>query len=215
MNPNNSNTSKGCLSWVKGLGAGLLGLLTAAASCAAIMQYIQSSGGTADPKSNDVQVVVVTSEPASYDSTASNASSPQSNGASISAQDRQAVETFLQSAVSAEIAAFQYGDSSYANMFAGAALQALQTQILELNARGVYLDARFDYTNSYIRDIRLPQSNQIEVDWCEYWAGDFYERQTGTLIESSPWRLIAETILIESLNDSIYITQMASGQTFC
>jgi hypothetical protein len=208
MAENTSNNSKGCLSWFKGLGGALAGLLTIAASCAGIMQYIESSGQQQAPASNSVNVVVVTSQPVS---------NAQANSASISPEDWQAIEGFLREAVIAEITAYQYGDPSYATMFYGDALQAIQDQILDLNTRGVLRSAYFDYENSYIRDIRVGQNNQIEVDSCEYWANDYYERSTGSLIGSDQWMLVPQTITIEYLNANFYITSVSfhTGQAFC
>lgn len=77
--------------------------------------------------------------------------------------------------------------------------------------------AQFDYENSYIDDIRITQNNKIEVDSCEYWANDYYDRQTGTFIDSDPWELVPQTITIEQLNANFYITSIAfyTGQAFC
>ena len=209
MNPNNSNTSKGCLSWVNGLAAVILGLLTAAASCAGIMQYINSAAATPTPPPNPV--IVITGEPAS------NPSNAQASVVNVSAEDWQAVENFLGGAVVAEIAAYQYNDASYASMFYGDALQSIQNQILDLSSRGVFRSARFDYDNSYIYDIRFGQNNRIEVDSCEYWASDYYDQLTGNLLGSDDWALVPQTIVIENVNAGYYVTSIAfyTGQAFC
>ncbi len=204
------NKSKGCLGWVSGVGAALVGLLTAGASCAAILQYIESTPPTQAPQSNPAAVIVITSEPASNNT--------QSNSVqtSVSAEEWQAVESFLMQAVAAEIAAYQYGDPSYATMFYGDALQALQGEILDLNSRGLLMDPHFDYNNSYLNDIRVGQ-NRIEVDSCEYWSSDYYDRASGQLIGSDPSALVPQTITIEFLNDNFYITAISfhTGQSFC
>ena len=204
---NESNISKGCLNWFKGLGAALFGLLTAAASCAGIMQYIQSNGTGEAPPANP-GVVVVTSVPAS---------NAQANIASVSPEQWQAIQDFLSGAVVAEITAYQYGDPAYASMFYGDALQTIQNEITDLNSRGVALSARFDYDNSYIQDIRVTQNQWIEVDSCEYWSNEYYDRVTGSLIGTDDWKLIPQTITIEYLNSSFYITSIAffTGQAFC
>lgn len=207
MDTNNSNNSKGCFGWFKGVGAVLFGLLTAAASCTGIMQYLDSTANRQAPASNPVSVVVVTSEPAS---------NVQANIASVSPEDWQAVESFLQEAVVAETTAYQYGDASYASMFYGDALLSLQNQIQDLNSRGVLADAHFDYVNSYLHDVRIVQ-NHIEVDSCEYWANDYYNRLTGELLGSDSSKLVPQTITIELLNGTLYITSIAfyTGQAFC
>lgn len=213
MNVNNQNTSKGCLSWFKGLGGLLLGLLTAAASCAGILQFVTSINPTPTPQANS-GYIASTSVPVSN---VSNASDTQANVSTVSATEWQAVANFLQNAVAAEIAAYQYGDASYANMYYGDALQTLQSQISDLNAKGIYLVESFDVNKSYIHAIREPDGSHIEVDSCEYWASDYYDRQTGNLINSDDWSLVPQTILIEYLNGNFYITSVAfyTGRAFC
>jgi hypothetical protein len=102
-------------------------------------------------------------------------------------------------------------------MFRRDAMQSLQDQIADINLRGIMLAARFDYDNSYIRDIRLTQNNRIEVDSCEYWANDYYDRQTSALLSSDSWKLVPQTILIEYLNAESYIKSVAfyTDQAFC
>ncbi len=206
MNSNNPNNSRGCAGWVKGLGGGLLALLTAAASCAGILQYFDSARPA--PVAPVNPVIVITSEPAS---------NAQANVSNISPEQWQAVEDFLRNAVNAEVTAYQYGDPSYANMFYGDALQSIQNQISDLNSKGILMDAHFDYDKSYIRNIRVPQTNRIEADSCEYWANNYYDRQTGSLISSDTWTLVPQTIVIENLNNNFFITSVAfyTGQAFC
>jgi hypothetical protein len=189
---------------VSGIGGAILGLLTAVASCAGILQYIESTPPTQPSQPNPPAVVVITSEPASNYQT------------SLSTEDWQAVESFLTTAVVAEIAAYQYGDAAYATMFYGDALQSIQNEIMDLNSRGLLLDAQFDYENSYLDDIRLAQ-NRIEVDSCEYWANDYYNRETGEWLGSEPVTLVPQTITIEQLSGSFYITSISfhTGQAFC
>lgn len=183
INSNDSNTSKGCAGWLKGVGGVLLALLTAAASCAGILQYVDAAGSKqAQPVNSGV--VVITSVPISVAQT------------KVSPEEWTAIEGFLSNAVNAEITAYQYGDPSYANMFYGDALQTIQTQIFDLNSKGVLVSAHFDVNNSYVHDIRLMQNKGFEVDFCEYWAHEYYNRQTGTLLSSDGWTLVPETITI-------------------
>lgn len=79
------------------------------------------------------------------------------------------------------------------------------------------MDAHFDYDTSYIHDIRITQTNRIEVDSCEYWSHDYYDRHTGALLSSDSWTLVPQTIMIEYLDADFYITSVAfySGQAFC
>ena len=209
MNENTSNKPKGCLGWLNGIGGAIVGLLTAGASCAAILQFMNSTVPPEPAPVNPAAVVVITSEPVSNNV-------QTSVQTSVSAEEWQAVQTFLTQAVAAEITAYQYGDPSYATMFAGDALRALQGEILDLNSRGVMMDPHFDYSNSYLHDIRVGQ-NRIEVDSCEYWSSDYYSRQTGEHVGSDPLALLAQTITIEFLNNDFYITGISfhTGQSFC
>jgi hypothetical protein len=210
MNDNTSNKPKGCLSWMSGIGAAVVGLLTAGASCAAILQYMNSTTPSQPASSNPPAVVVITSEPVSNNVQSGSAQT------SVSVEEWDAIESFVIQAVVAEITAYQYGDPSYATMFYGDALQALQGEILDLNSRGLLMDPHFDYDNSYLNDIRVGQ-NHIEVDSCEYWSSDYYDRLTGQLVGSDPSALVPQTITIEYLNENFYITAISfhTGQAFC
>ena len=206
MTSNEVNPAKGCAGWLKGLFAGIFGLIAAGSGLVAILQYMNPPASHAPP-SNPVVVTVIAAEPVSN-------SSSQSD---ITPEQWQAVEDFLLRAVVVEIAAYEYSDPSYASMFYGNALQTIQTQIADLNSQGIMLAARFDSANSYIHDIRVTSSSRIEVDSCEYWANEYYDRLTGTLLESTSWTLVPQTIMIEYLNADFYITSVAfySDQSFC
>lgn len=202
--PNDSNTSKGCtgsLKWLVGAGFTLLGVC---ASIVGILEFFEPPAAPYVPVADQVVVVAVTSElPAKQ--------------VNASLEEWQIIESFLRRAVDSEIAAYQYSDPSYATMFYGDALQTIQDQIAELNLNGLLLTARFDPDNSYIHDIRFTQNNRIEVDSCEYWARDYYDRQTGLLLSSESWKLMPQTIMIEYLNAAYFITSVAfyTGQAFC
>jgi hypothetical protein len=208
MATNEVNPAKGCAGWVKGLFAGIVALIAAGSGLVAILQYMNPTAPPPAPSSNQVIVAVITNEPAS---------SGSSSASDITPEEWQAVEEFLRTAVAAEIAAYQYSDPSYATMFYGDALQTIQGQIQDLISRGIFLDAHFDYDTSYIHDIRVTQTNRIEVDSCEYWSHDYYDRQTGALLSSDSWILVPQTIMIEYVNADFYITSVAfySGQAFC
>ena len=201
---NDLDTAPGCAGWMKwliGTGIGLIG------TAVAVLQYCAPV--TPPPPAPPIVNTVVVP--------ATNVPVPTLSSV-VSPDVWQAVEEFLRAAVISEIAAYQYGDSAYAGaMFQGDAMQSLQDQIANLNSRGIMLAARFDYDNSYIRDIRVSQNERIEVDCCEYWANDYYDRQTGALLSSDPSKLVPQTILIEYLNAEYYITSVAfyTGQAFC
>lgn len=207
MTKNEINPGKSCFGWVAKV---FVGLITVGSAVVGILEYFESPAPPQASSSNQVVVAVITSEPAPD-------SSDQSDPADITPEDRQAIEGFLRRAVAAEITAYQYGDPSYASMFYGDALQTIQTQIADLNSRGILLAASFDSDNSYIQDIRVTGSNRIEVDSCEYWANEYYDRQTGALLDSASWTLVPQTIMIEYLNADFYITSVAfyADQAFC
>lgn len=206
MKGNTSNDSKGCICWLSGIGGAMLGLLTAVASCAGILQYIESTPPTQQAPANPPAVVVITSQPVS-----------DHIQTSVSPEQWQAVTDFLSSAIVAGITAYQYSDPSYASRFSGDALRSLQDEVRDLSSRGVFLSARFDYHNSYIPDMHVVLNDQIEVDSCEYWANDYYDQLTGTLLGSDDWTLVPQTIVIENVNAGLYITSIAfyTGQAFC
>ncbi len=210
MISNESNKSQGCAGWLKWLIGSGLALVAAGGSIVAILEYL------GPPQSSPVIGVTVVPPPESpRPPDPTNTPLPDLQG--VSPGEWQTVEDFLSLAIVSEITAYQYGDPSYATLFYGDALATIQRQIADLNSRGILLAARFDYDNSYIFDIRPVQNNRIEVDSCEYWANDYYDRQTGVLLGSDSWALVPQTIVIEYLNGDFYITSVAfyTGQAFC
>lgn len=209
MTENEVNPGKGCFGWVAKVFGGIFGLITVGSGLVAILQYFGPPAPSPASSSNQV-VVVITSGPASNPSN-------QSALSDVTPEQWQAIENFLRGAVAAEIAAYQYGDPSYASMFYGDALQKIQAQIADLNSRGILLAASFDSSSSYIHDIRVTGSNRIEVDSCEYWANEYYDRQTGVRLDSASWTLVPQTIMIEYLNADFYITSVAfyADRAFC
>ena len=207
MTKNEINPGKSCFGWVAKV---FVGLITLVSAVVGILEYFEPPAPPQAPASNPVVVAVITSEPAPD-------SSNQSSPSGITPEQWQAIEYFLGGAVAAEIAAYQYGDPSYASMFYGDALQTIQTQIADLNSQGVMLAAQFDANSSYVHDIRVISSNRIEVDSCEYWAQEYYDRQTGVLLESTSWTLLPQTIMIEYMDPDFYITSVAfyDDQAFC
>lgn len=207
MVSNELDNAPGCAGWMKWVIGTGIGLITAAGSAVAVLQYcVPQTAASVDPP---IIVNTVVVHPTSV---------PVSDSQYVSTEIWQAVEEFLNLAVVSEIAAYQYGDSSYAaTMFYGDAMQSLQDQIADLNSRGIMMSARFDYDNSYIYDIRLLQNDRMEVDTCEYWSSDYYDRLTGALLSSESWKLVPQTIMIEYLSAEFYITSVAfyTGQAFC
>lgn len=205
------STSQGFAGWLKWLIGTGFALIAAGGSIVAILEYLEPDPHPA-PASNPVSVAPAT--PVTV-VPATSVPSPVPEG--VSPELWQAVEDFLSYAIVAEITAYEYGDPSYATMFYAGAMETLQSQISDLNARGLLLMAYFDYDNSYIHNIRALQNSRIEVDTCEYWAHDYYDRQSGAFLDSDPWELVPQTITIEELNANFYITSVAfyAGQAFC
>jgi hypothetical protein len=203
MMSDDPNKAQGCAGWFKWLVATALGLLAAGGSIVAILDYLNPRTTPSAPEFRPTPVMI-TIEPVAQQ----NAVTPEL---------RDAVEDFLGAAVHSEILAYQYGDASYATIFYGDAMQALQDKITDLNARGILLVASFDYAVSYIADIRLTPDNKVEVDSCEYWTNEYYDRGTGALLGTDPWTLVPQTITIEGLYESAHITSISfhTGRAFC
>ena len=205
---NNSTMSRGCAGWFKWLIATLTALLAAGGSIVALINHF-------NPPASVIEVHV--EQPGSPDQEPVSAVAPPPDQPEISPELEREINDFLSGAIQAEISAYWYGDASYATQFYADALQALQLKIAELNRRGILEVASFDYAASYIADVRLTNGNTIEVDSCEYWARDYYDRQTGALIGSDPLMLVPQTITIERLSGRLFVTSIAfyTGQAFC
>lgn len=206
-----SNGPQGCSGWLKWLVGTVIAFMAAAGGLVALLEYLNPSEHAEASSNPIVEVHVSSLDETGQEPVSANTST------SVSPEEWQAVEDFLNLAVISEIAAYEYGDPAYATVFYGDALQAIRDRIADLNSRGILLEAHFDYENSYIYDIRLTQNDRIEVDSCEYWSNDYYDRQTSVLLGSDSWALVPQTIMIDYLNSDYYITSVAfyTGQAFC
>lgn len=204
---NNSTMSRGCAGWFKWLIATLTALLAAGGSIVALINHF-------NPPSSVIEVHV--EQPDRPDQEPVSAVAPPDRP-EVSPELEREINDFLSGAIQAEISAYWYGDASYATQFYADALQTLQLKIAELNRRGILEVASFDYAASYIADVRFTNDNTIEVDSCEYWASDYYDRQTGALIGSEPSRLVPQTIMVERFDTRLFITSIAfyTGRAFC
>jgi hypothetical protein len=77
--------------------------------------------------------------------------------------------------------------------------------------------AELDYYESFIHDIRVINNTTLEVDTCEVWAYDTYDRSTGELVDSQGPDLTPQTITIQQLDSNWYITNVEffDAPAFC
>ena len=140
----------------------------------------------------------------------------QANG--VSPELASEVGDFLTKAVKLQIQAYRNGDASVAAaIMAGDVLKSLQGEIDSLNSQGLVEIADIDYYKSYIDDIRIVSSAEIEVDTCEVWAIQFYKRSDGSLEQSNDPSLLPQTITIQKINNGWFITtvQFFEAPAFC
>ena len=128
------------------------------------------------------------------------------------------ISEFLTRAIELQIEAYQTGDASAASsIMTGSILENLMADIDSLNAQGLASLSEIDYYESYIHDIRVISDTQIEVDTCEVWTTSLYRRSDGELIESGEPALLPQTITIQQLDGSWFITAVnfQSAPAFC
>ena len=99
----------------------------------------------------------------------------------------------------------------------GPILQSLTDEINSLREQGLISISEIDYYESYINDIRMTNNNLIEVDTCEVWATNTYRQSDGQLVDSQGPELLPQTITIEQLDGSWYITNVEffNAPAFC
>jgi hypothetical protein len=117
------------------------------------------------------------------------------------------VSEFLTRAIELQIEAYRNGNASIASeIMQGPILDSLSAEINSLNQQGLISISEIDYYQSYINDIRVVNNNRIEVDTCEVWTTDTYRQSDGQLVDSQGPDLLPQTITIEQINGSWYIT---------
>lgn len=140
----------------------------------------------------------------------------QANG--VSPELSKEVGEFLTKAIKLQIEAYRQGDASVASVImAGDVLQSLQGEISSLNQQGLVEIADIDYYKSYIDDIRIISNAQLEVDTCEVWSLQYYRRSDGALVQSNEPTLLPQTITIQKIENSWFITavQFFKAPAFC
>jgi hypothetical protein len=138
--------------------------------------------------------------------------------ADISPELEEDVGDFLTQAIELEIEAYRSGSADVAaSVMTGDVLATLQSNIDDLNQQGLVMIAEVDYYQSYINDIRVIGNTQLEVDTCEVWTNTAYSLSDGQAVTSEGPALIPQTITIQQLDGSWYITdiQFFDAPAFC
>jgi hypothetical protein len=141
---------------------------------------------------------------------------PQSSG--ISPQVEKAVAALIVDADIAEIKALWYQDDAYlTEAYAGNALQTIQQYIATLQQNGVRRLSLIDLNRSYYTAMRFVGNNVLAVDECEYWSDTDYDPATGKQLSQKDWQLVPQTINIEAVGNSLYITSISfyTTKAFC
>jgi hypothetical protein len=127
--------------------------------------------------------------------------------ADIPAELEDEVSEFLTRAIELQIEAYRNGDASIASsIMTGPILENLSSDINSLNQQGLVSISEIDYYESYINDIRVIDNARLEVDTCEVWTTNTYNQSDGQLVESQGPELLPQTITIEQMNGSWFIT---------
>lgn len=136
----------------------------------------------------------------------------------VSEQLQQDVSDFLTQAIELEIDAYRNSSAEIASsVMTGDPYVQLQSDIDSLNQHGLVMISQIDYYESYIHDIRVVGNSHIEVDSCEVWTNDTYNRSNGELVASDGPSLLPQTITIQQVNSDWMITdiQLFDASAFC
>lgn len=117
------------------------------------------------------------------------------------------VSDFLTRAIELQIEAYRNSDASIASpIMTGTILENLSSDINSLNQQGLVSISEIDYYESYIDDIRVISNTHLEVDTCEVWTTNTYNQADGQLVDSQGPDLLPQTITIEHVDGSWFIT---------
>lgn len=128
------------------------------------------------------------------------------------------VSEFLTRAIELQMEAYRNGDASIASsIMTGPMLESLASDINSLNQQGLVSISEIDYYQSYINDIRVVNDALIEVDTCEVWTTNTYRLSDSQLVDSTGPSLLPQTVTIEQLNGSWFITNVIffDAPAFC
>jgi hypothetical protein len=129
--------------------------------------------------------------------------------ADVPADLENEVSDFLTRAIELQIEAYRKGNASIASsIMTGPVLEGLSSDINSLNQQGLLSISEIDYYESYINDIRVINNTHLEVDTCEVWTTNTYNQADGQLVESQGPDLLPQTITIEQMNGSWFITNV-------
>ncbi|MCI0607477.1 MAG: matrixin family metalloprotease [Anaerolineae bacterium] len=129
--------------------------------------------------------------------------------ADVPADLENQISEFLTRAIELQIEAYRRGDASVASsIMTGNILESLAADIDSLNSQGLASISEIDYYESYIKDIRVLNDTNIEVDTCEVWTTSIYRRSDGQLIESGQPTLLPQTITLQRLDAGWFITSV-------
>lgn len=136
----------------------------------------------------------------------------------ISPELEEDVSDFLTTAIELEIDAYRNEDAEVAaSVMAGDVLASLENDIASLSQQGLVMISQIDYYQSYIHDIRALDNSHIEVDTCEVWTDETYDKSSGELVDSQGPTLLPQTITIQQIDSNWYITavQFYDAPAFC
>ena len=127
----------------------------------------------------------------------------------VSPELSKEVSDFLTKAIQLQIEAYRQGNANIAaSIMAGDIFAVLESEIAGLNQQGLVQISEIDYYQSQINDIRVISNINIEVDTCEVWSTNIYQRSDGTLIQATDPRLLPQTITIQKLDSGWFITNV-------
>jgi hypothetical protein len=99
----------------------------------------------------------------------------------------------------------------------GEVFASLENEIASLRQQGLVMVSELDYYESYISDIHVIDNTHLEVNTCEVWSNDTYDRATGELVDSEGPALVPQTITIQQIDSNWYITDVEffDAPAFC
>ena len=119
------------------------------------------------------------------------------------------ISDFLTKAIQLQIEAYRQGNANIASsIMTGDIFNVMESEIANLNQQGFVQISEIDFYKSNIDDIRIISDTNIEVDTCEVWSTNIYQRSDGSLIQWTDPRLLPQTITIQKLNSGWFITDV-------
>jgi len=135
---------------------------------------------------------------------------------SLSQEDVQQIRAGLRNAINTQVVAFRRGDPSLvSNTLGGQLFTLVQDQINDLNNRGLVQILQLNSIQA--TDVRLLNSNQVELDLCPIWGSAFFRRSDGALVQDNGSVLQPQTVLMERTGNGFIPTtvQFHDAPAFC